>query len=174
VRIHTTGRPKLQSILGEGKGDSVVERTGGVPILWRHSSIRNPMATTEPKPTYEQMSATIRRARLLLRMNQADLCTALNIGRQTIAQIEQTRRYPSRKLVDRFAQQFQVNLYVYDWAREPANADGLPGLLGLVPLHIVRLYERRLIDASVRDGRSRPLRAKSSPVLAGGSVMMAD
>ena len=120
------------------------------------------MPTSEPNSSYEQMAATIRRARMLLCMSQGDLCSALNVGRQTIAQIEQTRRYPSPKLVDRFAQQFQVNLYVYDWAHEPAESKALPGLLGLVPLHIVRLYERRLIDASIRAGRARPLLRKSS------------
>ena len=120
------------------------------------------MANILPKPRYEPMAATVRRARTLLRMNQAELSKALKSGGQSISQIEQTRRYPSRELVDRFAELFQVNLDVYDWARDPANADSLPGLLGLVPLHIVRLYEKRLVDASVREGRSRPVPRKSS------------
>ncbi len=120
------------------------------------------MPTTKLKPTYVQMATTIGRARLLLGMHQPDLSEALDIALPTIAQIEQVRRYPSRELVDRFAERFAVNLYVYDWARGPHNADALPGLLGLVPLHIIRLYERRLVAASVREGRSRPLPRKSS------------
>jgi DNA-binding XRE family transcriptional regulator len=120
------------------------------------------MPTIKPKPAYVQMAATFAQVRLLLHMNQFDLSVALSAPLQTIAQIEQTRRYPSRTLADRFAELYDVNLYVYDWARQPSSADGLPGLLGLVPLHIVRLYERRLVDAAVRERRSRPLRRKSS------------
>jgi transcriptional regulator with XRE-family HTH domain len=108
------------------------------------------------------MAATMRRARTLLRMNQLELSLALQQSPQAISQIEQRRGYPSRGLVDRFAELFEVNLEVYAWARDPANADSLPGLLGLVPLHIVRLYERRLVDASVRNGHSRPVGRKSS------------
>jgi transcriptional regulator with XRE-family HTH domain len=120
------------------------------------------MPSTAPVPRYEQMAATMRRARFLLHMNQTELCDALGLGKQSIAQIEQTRRFPSRKMIDRFAEYFQVNLYVYDWARDPSSAADLPGLLGLVPLHIARLYERRLVDNAVRGGRSRPLRRSSS------------
>jgi transcriptional regulator with XRE-family HTH domain len=120
------------------------------------------MAVALPKPRYKPMAATMRRARTLLRMSQEELSEALQINRQSIGQIEQTRSYPSRCLVNRFAERFLVNLDVYDWARQPSSAESLPGLLGLVPLHIVRLYERRLVDASVRDGRSVPLHRKSS------------
>ena len=75
-----------------------------------------------------------------------------------------TGSYPqsARDVVERFADRYQVNLDVYDWARGPVNADALPGLLGLVPAHIVRLYERRLIDTAVREGRTRLLPRKSS------------
>ena len=120
------------------------------------------MAITTQKPIYTQMAETMRRARTLLSMNQSDLSEALEVARQSIAEIEQTRRYPSCKLVDRFVERFDVNLHVYNWARDPSNEEALPGLLGLVPLHIVRLYERRLINAAVRAGRSRPLSRKSS------------
>jgi transcriptional regulator with XRE-family HTH domain len=120
------------------------------------------MAVVVPKPSYEPMAAAMRRARTLLRMNQIELSLELKQSPQAISQIEQTRSYPSRELVDRFAELFAVNLDVYAWARDPANADSLPGLLGLVPLHIVRLYERRLVDASVRNGYARPLVRKSS------------
>jgi hypothetical protein len=95
-------------------------------------------------------------------MNRTELSEALDTAKHAIGHIEQARRYPSREMVDRFAERFQVNLDVYAWAMSPANADALPGLLGLVPAHIVRLYERRLVDASVREGRSRPLRRRSS------------
>jgi transcriptional regulator with XRE-family HTH domain len=120
------------------------------------------MATFEAKTRYEPMAKTMRRARLLLRMNQHQLSRALNVSSGSIGQIETARRYPSRELVERFAERYAVNLHVYDWARAPADADALPGLLGLVPAHIVRLYERRLVDTSVREGRSRPLSRKSS------------
>jgi len=108
------------------------------------------------------MAATMQRARMLLHMNQRQLCRALDLNSQAINYIERARMYPSRTLVERFADRYQVNLDVYDWARSSENADVLPGLLGLVPAHIVRLYERRLVDASVREGRSRPLNRKSS------------
>lgn len=120
------------------------------------------MKTTPIKPRYEPMAATMQRARMLLHMNQRQLCRALDLNSQAINYIERARMYPSRTLVERFADRYQVNLDVYDWARSSENADVLPGLLGLVPAHIVRLYERRLVDASVREGRSRPLNRKSS------------
>ena len=120
------------------------------------------MSTTAQKIRYEQMAGTIRRARLLLCMNQGELSQALNLTRQSISNIEQMRGYPSRKVVDRFAELYQVNLDVYDWARNPTSAESLPGLLGLVPLHIVRLFERRLVDASIREGRARRLPRKTS------------
>ncbi len=119
------------------------------------------MAVLPPNSAYEPMATAVHRARKLLRMNQNELCDTLEVNRQSIGQIEQMRRYPSRRLVNRFAELFDVNLDVYAWARAPANADSLPGLLGMVPLHIVRLYERRLIDAAVRSGRSRRLPRKS-------------
>jgi transcriptional regulator with XRE-family HTH domain len=133
-----------------------------VSIGMRARERRKAMAIVIPKPSYEPMADTMRRARTLLRMNQFELSMALEQSPQAIGQIEQTRSYPSRELVDRFAELFEVNLEVYAWARDPANADSLPGLLGLVPLHIVRLYERRLVDAAVRSGRSRPIERKSS------------
>jgi transcriptional regulator with XRE-family HTH domain len=120
------------------------------------------MGVVQAKTRYEPMAATVLRARKLLRMSQVELSEALKIDRQSIGQIERTRRYPSRSMVEQFAELFDVNLEVYDWARNPANADALPGLLGLVPLHIVRLYERRLVDASVRNGHARPVGRKSS------------
>jgi transcriptional regulator with XRE-family HTH domain len=120
------------------------------------------MKTNPIKPRYEPMAATMRRARLLLHMTQSQLSEALEVNRSAVNYIESARSYPSRVLVERFADRYQVNLDVYDWARRSENADLLPGLLGLVPAHIVRLYERRLVDASVREGRSRPLKRTSS------------
>jgi transcriptional regulator with XRE-family HTH domain len=120
------------------------------------------MNTNPIKPRYEPMAATMRRARMLLHMNQRQLCRALEVHCMAINYIERARAYPSRPLVERFVDLYHVNLDVYDWARSSENADVLPGLLGLVPAHIVRLYERRLVDASVREGRSRPLKGKKS------------
>jgi len=120
------------------------------------------MAVLLQNSKYEPMATAVHRARKLLRMNQDELSDTLEVNRQSIGQIEQMRRYPSRRLVNRFAELFDVNLDVYAWAREPTNADSLPGLLGMVPLHIVRLYERRLVDAAVRSGRSRRMLRKSS------------
>ena len=57
---------------------------------------------------------------------------------------------PISRLVERFADRYQVNLDVYDWARSSENADLLPGLLGLVPAHascVVRAATRRRIGA---------------------------
>ena len=107
------------------------------------------------------MAATMRRARSLLRFNQRDLGKSLHLARHVIPHIEQTRKYPSSDLINRFEERFQVNLYVYNWARAPQSADGLPGLLGLVPLHIIRLYEKRLVASAVSEGRDRPPRRRS-------------
>jgi transcriptional regulator with XRE-family HTH domain len=120
------------------------------------------MANGQPKPSYEPMAATVLRARKLLRMSQVELSDALKADLEAIGQIERTRRYPSRELVEHFEDLYNVNLEVYAWARKQANAESLPGLLGLVPLHIVRLYERRLVDTSVRNGHGRLARRKSS------------
>ncbi len=122
------------------------------------------MTTNSIKPQYEPMAATVRRARMLLHMSQSQLSAAMELNSKAVSFIECARSYPSRALVERFADRYQVNLDVYDWARSSENADLLPGLLGLVPAHIVRLYERRLVDASVREGRSRSLKRTSSLV----------
>jgi transcriptional regulator with XRE-family HTH domain len=120
------------------------------------------MAVALPNPVYAPMAAAIHRARKLLHMKQEELSEILKVSRQWVGQVEQMRRYPSRRVLNQFAELFDVNLDVYVWARDPVNADSLPGLLGMVPLHIVRLYERRLIDAAVHSGRSRRLERKSS------------
>ena len=160
TKIYTTERPTVQTILIESQNSRSNASVASRPF--RRSITHNPMAITTQKPIYTQMAETMRRARTLLSMNQSDLSEALEVARQSIAEIEQTRRYPSCKLVDRFVERFDVNLHVYNWARDPSNEEALPGLLGLVPLHIVRLYERRSINAAVRAGRSRPLPRKSS------------
>jgi transcriptional regulator with XRE-family HTH domain len=120
------------------------------------------MPTTLKNTKNEAMAATMKRARMLLHMKQGELAETLGFRPQMFTSIETGRAYPSRVVVERFAERYEVNLDVYDWARGPANADALPGLLGLVPAHIVRLYERRLIDTAVREGRTRRLPRKSS------------
>ena len=120
------------------------------------------MPTMLRKTKNEAMAATMRCARLLLHMKQGELAATLGFRPQIFTCIETGRAYPSRNVVDELRPALRGEPGRLRLGRGPANADALPGLLGLVPAHIVRLYERRLIDAAVREGRTRRPPRKSS------------
>ncbi len=71
------------------------------------------------------LGKTAKRVRKNLGLSQADMADSLGISTVQLSKIENDRAMPSPKVIERYQQIANVDLYVLDWCDNP-DLSGLP------------------------------------------------
>jgi transcriptional regulator with XRE-family HTH domain len=67
-----------------------------------------------------------RELRESLQLTQQEMARELGISNVQLSLIENSKSFPSRALIDRFREKFEIDLYVLAWCRDESGAGRIP------------------------------------------------
>lgn len=78
-----------------------------------------------------------------LHLTQQEMARELQITNVQLSLIENSKSFPSRALIDRFRDKFEVDLYILAWCRDQTSANKIPASLRRPAAELARAWEER-------------------------------
>jgi len=84
-----------------------------------------------------------RELRESLQLTQQEMAHELGITNVQLSLIENSKSFPSRALIDRFREKFEVDLYILAWCRDASAASRIPASLRRPAGELAKAWEER-------------------------------
>jgi transcriptional regulator with XRE-family HTH domain len=84
-----------------------------------------------------------RELRESLHLTQQEMARELEITNVQLSLIENSKSFPSRALIDRFRNKFEVDLYILAWCRDADNETKIPASLRKPAAELAKAWEER-------------------------------
>lgn len=84
-----------------------------------------------------------RELRESLQLTQQEMVRELGITNVQLSLIENSKSFPSRALIDRFREKFEVDIYILAWCRDEDAADRIPRSLRGPAAELARAWDER-------------------------------
>ncbi len=97
-----------------------------------------------------------RELRESLRLTQREMAHELGITNVQLSLIENSKSFPSRALIDRFRDKFEVDLYILAWCRDEGAETKIPPSLRRPAAELARAWEKRFKTVVKRYQRPEP------------------
>ncbi|MFI5387226.1 MAG: helix-turn-helix domain-containing protein [Fimbriimonadales bacterium] len=102
------------------------------------------------------MGKIARELRESLRLTQQEMARELGITNVQLSLIENCKSFPSRALIDRFRQKFEVDLYILAWCREEGGNNNVPPSLRRPAAELAKAWDQRFKTVVKRYRRPQP------------------
>jgi len=97
-----------------------------------------------------------RELRESLRLTQQEMARELGITNVQLSLIENSKSFPSRALINRFREKFEVDLYILAWCRDEAGNNNIPPSLRQPAAELARAWDERFKTVVKRYRRPQP------------------
>jgi transcriptional regulator with XRE-family HTH domain len=97
-----------------------------------------------------------RELRESLRLTQHEMARELGITNVQLSLIENSKSFPSRALMDRFREKFEVDLYILAWCRDESAENKIPPSLRRPAAELAKAWEERFKTVVKRYQRPEP------------------
>lgn len=87
---------------------------------------------------------TVREFREALRLTQNEMASALGVTNVHLSNIENSKSFPSQSLIDRFRDEYEVDLYVLAWCRNAESGKNIHPALRKPASLLAKAWEDRL------------------------------
>jgi transcriptional regulator with XRE-family HTH domain len=95
-----------------------------------------------------------RQLRETLGLTQQEIAEALGVTNVHISKIETEKSFPSQQLIDRYREEFGVDLYVYAWCQQ-GDVEKLPDAIRKPVADLARAWEQRFGEIVERHRKTR-------------------